>query len=296
MASMVSQIKMNSNVFDVIEDAVRKLRSEVDNARFSYDNMVHRVDTMTLENSTLTSVADTANAQVQQMKLEVAHLHSKIQDLKDDIKKVQSEKESIHLEKLELLKVIADLERENNRMVEENKSFLKVSQIIMYEKENTRLKKELEQLKAQVSGSCRINGRAYQDSLDITHAQTEADVRDVIPEVKGEDLKITQCNTEVAKPYVVCDIEEDIDDLGTTHQEGKVIEVDEPCNQDENEEDRGNDEEGMNVYEVTIKGTEYYVSDDDNMLIYKKLEDGEIGEQVGYYQKQKTGKNKVVWL
>jgi hypothetical protein len=51
----------------------------------------------------------------------------------------------------------------------------------------------------------------------------------------------------------------------------------------------------LNVYEKKIKGIMYYVSDNEEMKIYEQLDDGEIGEEVGYYEKKDDGKRKIVW-
>ena len=62
-----------------------------------------------------------------------------------------------------------------------------------------------------------------------------------------------------------------------------------------NEKDK---EEGQNlsVYEKKIKGIVYYVSCQEDLTIYKKNEDGTLGESVGYLEKDTiTQKTKVKW-
>lgn len=50
----------------------------------------------------------------------------------------------------------------------------------------------------------------------------------------------------------------------------------------------------VSVYEKTIKGKTYYITDDDHMLIYDILEDGVMGPKLGQLVKQ-DNKTKVVW-
>lgn len=48
------------------------------------------------------------------------------------------------------------------------------------------------------------------------------------------------------------------------------------------------------VCEKKIKGTTYYVSEDDEMIIYKVMENGTLGPKLGRLEKQ-DGRTKAVW-
>lgn len=135
---------------------------------------------------------------------------------------------------------ILELERENGRIIEENKSFMKVSQIVAYEKENAKLRKEIEALNEKLNN-------VYVDKPVIE------------PKVEAPSVD----ETEVEKK--------------------KVEEAEE--------------EPELSLYEKKIKGVVYYVSDDVHMRIYTRLPDGEVGDEVGKYEKdEETGKSKAVFF
>lgn len=50
----------------------------------------------------------------------------------------------------------------------------------------------------------------------------------------------------------------------------------------------------FSVYEKKIKGKNYYISNDDEMIIYDVLEDGDVGPRLGQLIK-KEDKTKIVW-
>ena len=55
-------------------------------------------------------------------------------------------------------------------------------------------------------------------------------------------------------------------------------------------ESSAEEEDEIGVYEKTIKGEVFYISNDDNRRVYRKNEDGSIGEEIG----RLAGKNKLI--
>ena len=53
-------------------------------------------------------------------------------------------------------------------------------------------------------------------------------------------------------------------------------------NNSDNDSDNDSDEESLEVDEVEINGCVYYTEDEDNGTLYRRLEDGEIGEKLGH--------------
>ena len=185
----------------------------------------------------------------------------KIVALEWDVKQLTIDRETTLLEKTHLLKTISDLERDNHRMVEENKQFLKVSQIIMYEKENTKLKREVEQLSQMIQ---KIKKEVVQKPLDDT--------------TDGDQL------SQVTEQPASQSVETSVEQIAIVAEEPSAII---PTQEDETPE--------VSVYEKKIKGIVYYVSDDEHMRIFEKQDTGEIGDELGYLELTAGGKYKAVW-
>ena len=69
-------------------------------------------------------------------------------------------------------------------------------------------------------------------------------------------------------------------------EEMEVEEVDEVESDDVEEEVEEEEEE---VFNVTIDGTEYFTTNEKNGMIYSVTSDGDVGEEVGYYEDGEPG-------
>ncbi len=87
---------------------------------------------------------------ISKLRVGLTKLEDKNTELLNQVEHANHDKLNVDAKLLEALKRITELEGENHRMIEENKAFLKVSQIVAYEKENAKLRKEIEHLKRQV--------------------------------------------------------------------------------------------------------------------------------------------------
>jgi len=110
-----------------------------------------------------------------------------------------------------------------------------------------------------------------------------------LEEIQEEEVKIIKIVSaeENVKPnivYEVLEIDDDCEMIANIEikKEKKDIELvqEEDCEaielvQEEDEEE---------VFEMTIKGKQYYVTNEQNGIIYAKLEDEDVGDQVGVFK------------
>lgn len=199
---------------------------------------------------------------------------------------------------------VLELEKENQKLFDESQSMRKVSQIIAFEKENGKLRKEI------VSYQARIEELSHlQPKIDMSvNTERDEDVEDVeektiekVEEIveKAEEVKGTVVKSEVeivekAEGDVKSD-EEIIKIVENVEAEGDV-KSDEEIIEKVEEEPEDTEEADISVFEKKIKGKLYYVSDDDIMNIFTILPDGGIGDQVGRYEKESdSGKLKPMF-
>lgn len=69
-------------------------------------------------------------------------------------------------------KTTAELHKDNQRLVEENQSMRKVSQIIAYEKENGKLKKEIEDLRSRLNNKHTVHLKDFKENVFLSNIQT----------------------------------------------------------------------------------------------------------------------------
>ena len=158
-------------------------------------------------------------------------------------------------------KQVEALKRDISRLQEDNAAFSKVSHIIAMEKENSKLRSEVEMLTKRLSRS--------RPPPQITESEH------TLP----GNLPNLCLNTSVwcMESVVSVPVQETVTVPDT------YIKV--PDTQTEEEE---------TFYEKRIKGVDYYISEMTS-YIYKKEEDDEVGEKVGRIEKTEGNKTKVVW-
>lgn len=201
-------------------------------------------DMQTLQSRYDTSI-QLLNARLRKIIMENQYYLTQIELLKENLKTTEITLDTIRSENIKLLELktinedlqnelnnknslITKLEKNIKDMEDDRKQFTKVSHVIAMEKENARLKSELETFKNKI--------------IPIQEA--------TISETTSHNLELTNQEEEYT-------------------------------NQDE-------------VYEKKIKGKIYFVSKSDNMTVFEKNNDGTIGNEVGYLEKQ-GDKFKMVW-
>lgn len=233
--------------------------------------------------------------------------------MREELLKTQYELEN----KLDVIKLrVIELEKENQRLFDESQSMRKVSQIIAFEKENGKLRKELELYRARIEELSHLQPKIdmavnTDEIVENVEVKTEDDtIVEKVDDVKDKEGVLTRDNVIVEK------VDDEKDKEGVLTQDNIVIEkvddekdvktqdvenVTDPKDNNEKTDEKSaventeenteeaTEEADISVFEKKIKGKLYYVSDDDIMNIYTILPDGGIGEQVGRYEKESDG-------
>lgn len=164
----------------------------------------------------------------------------------------------------ELLKAknecIAELQMRQKTVEDENESFRKVSRIIAYANENARLNRELDAMKRKLDSII-----VKPDTMIVEHHQCDDSIENHVKSLEMLDtlhanMEVTKCATPAIDN--VCQKTTDC-----------TVQVDDEV-----------DEADIDVFEKTIKGVVYYVSNDDNKRVFERLDDGSIGKEIGKLQ------------
>ena len=82
--------------------------------------------------------------------------------------------------------------------------------------------------------------------------------------------------------------DEEVEESG----EDEEVEEVEESGEDEEVEESGEDEEEEEVFEMAIKGTSYYVTNETNGIIYTIVDNEDIGNEIGKFVNGKPVFNK----
>lgn len=114
-----------------------------------------------------------------------------------------------------------------------------------------------------------------------------SDTEEAVEETEEEEV-VEETEEEVVEEEVVEETEEEV--VVEKTEEEEVVE-EEVVEEEENTEtevvaDDDNEEE---VFEIEIDGTSYYTTNETSGMIYAKTEDGDIGDEVGYFEDGEPG-------
>lgn len=237
---------------------------------------------------------------------ELKTLHTRVTETCDQVNQLVNKVEILENQNNEHLKRYDALYQENQKLRNEITSlqedqhvYNKVSQIIALEKENNRLKVEIEFLSKRVTNLL-ASRRVSETSSSVPPDPVTTDAHhDVESHTCYDDQRQQQDEHQVkGEGEVKGDSEVEGEGEGKVESEG---ENDDEEHGDEEHGDEGHSEEepeeepDVEMYVKTIKGIDYYVSDDDQMIIYEiNQEDESVGRRLGQLQKV-NGKTKVVW-
>lgn len=203
------------------------------------------------------------------------------------------------------------LQTEVDDFEDERKRFSRVSHVIAMEKENHRLKQDIELQERRVQ----IYQNQLKQYLQPQHAVwnntivpvTIIEETYVADESSQEDATVNDAHLQDEPNTIVNDV--NIQDepnaiVNDVHHDRVVkntnIVVENEKQSDNDKEDKNDadesedDEEGINVVEKKIKGVIYYLAD--NGDIYQKNEDESIGDLLGKLETSASGKTKVKWI
>ena len=131
----------------------------------------------------------------------------------------------------------------------------------------------------------------------VTHSKhTEKKENKVSVELELEITKQSQPEIEVTIEQESVgeeQEEEEEEEVVVEEEEEEVVveeeEEEEVVEQEVVEEEEEQDEEEAEVFEIEIDGTAYFTTDENNGMIYEKTTDGDVGEELGYFENGEPG-------
>lgn len=249
------------------------------------DNVIHTCKGLQIH---VTKEKDIHN----RLKTEVGELHGVIQALRDEVENLKSSL-------LATEQLLQHAKNEVKGLEEERSAFSKVSQIIAMEKENARLKRDIDHLQQQLTRhqppvSPQVSPSPSNQPTSQTVVVVSHTVIDPIVEqgLMYEEQEKTPPKEEVTVDYEAVqslhDSNKNNDISITTEHVKKCADI------EHNEIDNDKTEDDENIYIKKIKGVSYYVSHVDG-TIYHINDDSSKGDKVGVLKKTLDGKTKVSW-
>lgn len=220
----------------------------------------------------------------------------------DFIEKMTKEVDNYHksfLEEFELLKIENnDLKKEIIELKEQNESFMSVSLIVATKNENQRLLNELNLLNKRLQYYEKKTQQYTPElkrNVETSEMDTSYNFDKHLLEETAHEVTVTYKHNLSDNCTQVNDISSQKNDENENRDEyspnNSIAKQEcQECEEEDCEEEE--DEEEVNVIEKKIEGKMYYVSDDDNMIIYEKLPNEEIGDEIGQLVEMKT-KSKI---
>ena len=126
-----------------------------------------------------------------------------------------------------------------------------------------------------------------------------AEEEEVVEETEEEEVveeEVVEETEEEEEEEVVEETEEEeeaVEETKEEEEEEEVVEEDaeeeEEDAEEEEEDAEEEEEEEEEVFQVTIDGTNYYTTNEKNGMIYAVTSDGNVGDEVGYYEDGEPG-------
>jgi hypothetical protein len=137
---------------------------------------------------------------------------------------------------------------------------------------------EIEQVKQQEAEIAETMDELTYKMENISIAEEEEEVVEETEEEEVVEEEVVEETEEEEEEEVVEETEEE--------EEEEVVEETE---EEEEEEVVEEDAEEEEVFQVTIDGTNYYTTNEKNGMIYAVTSDGDVGDEVGYYEDGEPG-------
>ena len=121
---------------------------------------------------------------------------------------------------------------------------------------------------------------------EVVVEEEEEEEEEVVVEEEEEEVVVEE-EEEVVEEEEKEEEEEVVDKKNVVEAEAEDEEAeDEEAEDEEAEEEEAEEEE---LFEVEIDGVDYYTSSEVNGLIYEKKANGEVGEELGYFEDSEPG-------
>lgn len=191
---------------------------------------------------------------------------------------------------------IASLEANIKRLEDEKNAFSRVSQIIAMEKENTRLKADLEFMNQRLNKLTTIKGDENHASPEENSPKSQEPVYK--KKIKGEEktyiYQINDVGSKIGYLQSIVDKDNNKEKLKAVRDDA-LTKVITKANEEQLESSTQSQEQ---VYKKKIKGTYYFIGEE-TKNIYQINDDEQVGSKIGYLQtivdKDNKEKLKVIW-
>jgi hypothetical protein len=128
-----------------------------------------------------------------------------------------------------------------------------------------------------------VEEEAEEEEEEEEVEETEEEVVEVEEEVEEDTVEVEESKEEPA------DEDEDEDE----DEEEVEVEVEEEAEEDtvevEESKEEPADEDEEEVFMITIDGTDYFTTSETDGMIYAVTKDGDVGEEVGYFEEGEPG-------
>ena len=146
----------------------------------------------------------------------------------------------------------------------------------------------IKQEKSPVAAKTEI---VIEDTEEEEEVVEEVVEEEVVVEEEEEEVVVEEEKEEVVEEEEVV-VEEEKEEV--VEEEEVVVEEEEEVEEEVDEEEEQKEEvveeqEEEELFEVEIDGVDYYTSNEVSGLIYEKKADGEIGEELGYFEDGEPG-------
>ena len=197
-----------------------------------------------------------------------------------------------------LIKKNKDLRKENHRLEKQLLKFLlnqsvnepiiiKDEPVIIIEEPTTALSKLIEKQNITISIPDEPVSATLEEEVEVEEEEeevVEVEVEEVV-EVEVEEEEVVEVEEEEEEEEVV-EVEEEEEEVEVEEEE-EVVEVEVEEEEVVEVEVEEEEEEEDSVYEVTIKGKTYYVTNEVDSVIYEADENGDISVEAGVYKNGK---------
>lgn len=227
----------------------------------------------------LSIIWDNANKQITTLMSEKQALENELSLVKNENIEMVAQVQEYKTQHDLMTRNLNRLQTEVDDFEDERKRFSRVSHVIAMEKENHRLKQDIDLQERRIQ----IYQNQLKQYLQPQHAVWNNSIELPVSEevhVLQDTIVQNEHEPSQAQDVIVNDV---------PLQDEAVVENAHQSFEDETEDD----DEGINVVEKKIKGVIYYLAD--NGDIYQKNDDESIGDLLGRLETSVSGKTKVKW-
>ena len=266
--------------FQQLLDFVNQCQFDAENQQTAYKKKIKHQKKMI---SALKKHAQQCENMCKSLKLENKHLWKMIE--KQD--RMPSAPEVIDLLNVDVTRPIK--QEKVTVVIENDNDEVTTSIVEVEEEEEESVEEEAEEETVEVEDEVAEGGSVEEEAEEETVEEEDEEV-DVEDEAEEESVEVeeTEEEVEVEEGSVEEEAEEEAEEesveVEETEAEEESVEVEE--SKEEPADEDGDEEE---VFMITIDGTDYFTTSETDGMIYAVTKDGDVGEEVGYFEEGEPG-------